>query len=58
MKITKIEAIPQRTRNVSSKANDGLQETVIVRIHTDAGITGIGEADASLWFVKITSASN
>jgi len=52
MKITEIEAIPLRIANVSSKANDGAQETVIVKIHTDAGITGIGEVDASPFMVK------
>src|SRR5712691_4176821 len=52
MKITQIEAIPLRMPNVSSKANDGAQETVIVKIHTDSGITGIGEVDASPLMVK------
>jgi L-alanine-DL-glutamate epimerase-like enolase superfamily enzyme len=52
MKIVKIEAIPLRSANVSAKANDGAQETVIVKIHTDAGITGIGEVDASPLMVK------
>jgi L-alanine-DL-glutamate epimerase-like enolase superfamily enzyme len=52
MKISKIEAIPLRIANVSSVANDGAQETVVVKIHTDAGITGIGEVDASPFMVK------
>ncbi len=52
MKITRIESIPLRIANVSSKANDGAQETVIVRIHTDEGIAGIGEVDASPFMVK------
>lgn len=52
MKITRIEAIPLRIPNVSSKANDGSQETVVVKIHTDTGITGIGEVDASPVMVK------
>jgi L-rhamnonate dehydratase len=52
MKITRIEAIPLRIRNLSSKANDGAQETIIVKIHTDAGFTGIGEVDASPWMIK------
>jgi L-alanine-DL-glutamate epimerase-like enolase superfamily enzyme len=52
MKITKIDAIPLRIPNVSSKANDGAQETVIVKIHTDRGIVGIGEVDASPFMVK------
>lgn len=52
MKITQVEVIPLRIASVSSSANDGAQETVIVRIHTDAGITGIGEVDASPFMVK------
>ncbi|MFB3923366.1 MAG: mandelate racemase/muconate lactonizing enzyme family protein [Terriglobia bacterium] len=52
MKITNLEAVPLRIPNVSSQANDGAQETVIVKIHTDAGITGIGEVDASPSMVK------
>ena len=52
MKITKVEAIPLRAKLVDATANDGAQETVVVQIHTDAGITGIGEVDASSYMVK------
>lgn len=52
MKITRLEVIPLRMPHVSSTANDGAQETVIVKIHTDAGITGIGEVDASPFMIK------
>lgn len=52
MKITKVEAIPLRGKRVDATANDGAQETVIVRIQTDAEITGIGEVDASPLMVK------
>ena len=52
MKITRIEAIPLRMPQVSSTANDGAQETVIVKVYTDEGITGIGEVDASPFMVK------
>lgn len=52
MKITKIESIPLRVPNVDATANDGAQETIVVKIHTDEGITGIGEVDASAWMVK------
>lgn len=52
MKITKVEAIPLRAKQVDATANDGAQETIIVRVHTDAGITGIGEVDASPHMVK------
>jgi L-alanine-DL-glutamate epimerase-like enolase superfamily enzyme len=52
MKITAFESIPLRAPNVSSKANDGAQETIVVKVHTDDGFTGIGEVDASPLVVK------
>lgn len=52
MKITKVEAIPLRAKGVDATANDGSQETIIVKVHTDAGITGLGEVDASPYMVK------
>ena len=47
MKITKVEAIPLRIPDLDATRADGIQDDVIVRIHTDAGLTGVGEADAS-----------
>lgn len=52
MKITNIEAIPLRVKQVDATANDGAQETIIVKVHTDSGITGLGEVDASPHMVK------
>ena len=52
MKITKVEAIPLRIPDLDWTRADGIQDDVIVRIHTDAGITGVGEADASPAVVK------
>ncbi|TMI85039.1 MAG: mandelate racemase/muconate lactonizing enzyme family protein, partial [Bacillati bacterium ANGP1] len=52
MKITKVEAIPLRIPDLDGTRADGIQDDVIVRVHTDAGITGIGEADASPEVVK------
>jgi L-alanine-DL-glutamate epimerase-like enolase superfamily enzyme len=52
MKITKVEAIPLRIPDLDSSRADGIQDDVVVRIHTDAGITGVGEADASPAVVK------
>jgi len=52
MTITGLEAIPLRIAKVDSTANDGTQETVIVKVHTDSGITGIGEVDATPWVIK------
>src|ERR671928_1053604 len=46
MKITRVEAIPLRLPDVNERC-DGSQETLVVKVHTDAGITGIGEVDSS-----------
>jgi L-rhamnonate dehydratase len=47
MKITRVQAIPLRIPDLDWTRADGIQDDVIVRIETDEGITGIGEADAS-----------
>jgi L-alanine-DL-glutamate epimerase-like enolase superfamily enzyme len=52
MRITNIEAIPLRIPDVNSDIADGIQDDVIVRVETDEGITGIGEADATPVVVK------
>jgi L-rhamnonate dehydratase len=52
MKITAVEAIPLRIPDLDWTRADGIQDDVIVRIYTDAGITGVGEADASPEVVK------
>ena len=44
MKITKVEAIPLK---VDGTDDESVLDDLIIRIHTDAGITGIGEVDAS-----------
>src|SRR6266571_4673549 len=46
VKITRVEAIHLRLPDVNERC-DGSQETLVVKVHTDAGITGIGEADSS-----------
>src|SRR5437868_4728296 len=46
MKITQVETIHLRLPDVNERA-DGSQETLVVRVHTDAGISGVGEADSS-----------
>lgn len=46
MKITSVEAIHLRLPDVNERA-DGTQETLVVKVHTDAGLTGVGEADSS-----------
>ncbi len=52
MRITDIEVIPLRIPDHNVQIADGIQDDVIVRVHTDEGITGIGEADSSPMVVK------
>lgn len=51
MKITRVEPIHLRLHDVNERC-DGSQETLIVKVHTDAGITGVGEADTSALVAK------
>jgi L-alanine-DL-glutamate epimerase-like enolase superfamily enzyme len=51
MKITAVEAIPLRLPEVTERC-DGSQETLVVKVHTDAGITGVGEVDSSALVAK------
>ena len=46
MKITRVEPLYLRLPEVNSRA-DGTQDTLIVRVHTDAGLVGLGEVDSS-----------
>ncbi|MFO0876653.1 MAG: mandelate racemase/muconate lactonizing enzyme family protein [Gemmataceae bacterium] len=46
MKITRVEPIHLRLPDVNERC-DGSQETLVVKVHTDAGITGVGEVDSS-----------
>ena len=41
MKITRVEPIHLRLPDVNERC-DGSQETLVVQVHTDAGITGVG----------------
>ncbi len=51
MKVTKVEAIYLRQPDVKVQCDSG-QDALIVRVETDAGITGIGEVDSSPMAVK------
>lgn len=46
MKITRIESIGLSTRSEQNVA-DGTQDALLILVHTDSGLTGIGEADTS-----------
>ena len=52
MKITDVEAIVLRRHDPVRDISDGTQDTLVVRIHTDAGLVGIGEVDSSPEVVK------
>ncbi|WP_409342546.1 mandelate racemase/muconate lactonizing enzyme family protein [Paenibacillus sp. MBLB4367] len=47
MKITEVEAIHLRVPDLDAERCDGTQDTLVIRIHTDEGIVGIGEVDSS-----------
>ena len=46
MKITDVEAIYVRSKWVKQQCDSG-QDALIVRVHTDAGISGLGEVDSN-----------
>lgn len=46
MKITDVETIYLRLPELDASRCDGTQDTLIVRIHTDEGIVGLGEVDS------------
>ena len=53
MRITKVEAILLRPKGgIDTSIGDGRQDGVLVRVHTDEGITGLGEIDSSPWVAK------
>jgi L-rhamnonate dehydratase len=51
MKITDVEAIYVRQAEVKERADSG-QDAILIKVHTDAGITGIGEVDSAPLAVK------
>jgi L-rhamnonate dehydratase len=52
MKITEVEAIILRQPTVDEGIADGSQDDLIVRVHTDEGIVGVGEVDSAPEVVK------
>ncbi|MCC5975224.1 MAG: mandelate racemase/muconate lactonizing enzyme family protein [Rubellimicrobium sp.] len=46
MKITDIETIPLRVPGWTGETFDGSYDNCVIRVHTDAGLTGIGEVDS------------
>src|SRR6476620_8603088 len=51
MRITDVEAIHLRLPQVDEIA-DGTQDVLIIRIHTDAGLVGIGEVSSQSYVCK------
>ena len=51
MKVTRVETIYLRLPQVKEQCDSG-QDALVVRVETDAGITGIGEVDSSPLAVK------
>ena len=47
MQITDVEAIVLRQATVDDGIADGSQDDLVVLVHTDEGITGIGEVDSA-----------
>src|SRR5438128_1336535 len=52
LKITDIECFVLLVPDVDVEACSSAQDDIVVRIHTDEGITGIGETDTNPWAVK------
>ena len=51
MKITRVEAQHLRLSHVREIA-DGTQDCLVVRLHTDEGLTGLGEATSCSYVAK------
>jgi len=52
MKITDIECFIVVAPDLKVKATSSSQDNVVVLVHTDEGITGIGETDTGPWLAK------
>jgi L-alanine-DL-glutamate epimerase-like enolase superfamily enzyme len=52
MRITRVEPIVLRLPEVDVTRADGTQDAFLVRVHTDEGIIGIGEADTSPYLAR------
>ena len=52
MKITDVEPIVLRLDRVDTSRADGTQDAFLVRVHTDEGVIGIGEADTSPYVAR------
>jgi L-alanine-DL-glutamate epimerase-like enolase superfamily enzyme len=52
MQITEVEALLLRQPGLDPSVADGSQDALVVRVHTDEGVVGVGEVDSSPSVVK------
>lgn len=52
MKVTSVDCSVLIVPDCTPDACDSSQDTIVVRVHTDEGITGIGEVDSNPWVIK------
>jgi L-rhamnonate dehydratase len=52
VRITDVEPIILRLDSIDVTRADGTQDAFLVRVHTDEGVTGLGEADTSPYVAK------
>ncbi|HLJ87875.1 MAG TPA: mandelate racemase/muconate lactonizing enzyme family protein [Candidatus Angelobacter sp.] len=52
MKITSVECSILAVPDCNPDACDSSQDTIVVEVHTDEGIVGVGEVDANPWVIK------
>jgi L-alanine-DL-glutamate epimerase-like enolase superfamily enzyme len=52
VRITKVEPIVLRLPDVDTSRADGTQDAFLLRIHTDEGLIGVGEADTSPYLAR------
>ena len=52
MRITEVEPVVLRLDRIDTTRADGTQDAFLVRVHTDEGIIGIGEADTSPYVAR------
>ncbi|MCK4966346.1 mandelate racemase/muconate lactonizing enzyme family protein, partial [bacterium] len=52
MKITDVECIILVAPDLREDATSSSQDDVVILVHTDEGITGIGETDTGPWLAK------
>jgi L-alanine-DL-glutamate epimerase-like enolase superfamily enzyme len=58
VKITDVEAIVLRQATIDEGIADGSQDDLVVLVHTDEGLTGVGEVDSSPEVVRSLLESN